>query len=100
VDLLLPSKDCKVDQMSGTDLGTNLPHKNRDTEIAWHGSNVVCERFLAYIGDVVFELFVRSRKVWPSKRTSDLQDIVVSIVRGRWECTYRSPTQRICHIVR
>lgn len=37
----------------------------------------------AYIGDVVFELFIRSRHVWPSKRTADLQNMVVSIVRGR-----------------
>jgi hypothetical protein len=36
----------------------------------------------AYIGDVVFELYIRSRHVWPSRRTSDLQDCVVAIVRG------------------
>merc|ERR1739845_215311 len=35
---------------------------------------------LAYLGDVVFELFVRSRYVWPSQRMSGLQDRVVSIV--------------------
>ena len=56
-ELLLPSKTCRVDQMSGTDL--------------------------AYIGDVVFELFIRSRHVWPSKRTSDLQKLVVNTVRGK-----------------
>ena len=38
---------------------------------------------LAYLGDVVFELFVRSRYVWPSRRMSDLQNKVVSVVRGR-----------------
>jgi len=37
---------------------------------------------LAYIGDVVYELFVRSRHVWPSKRTSDLQNTVVGLVRA------------------
>lgn len=37
---------------------------------------------LAYIGDVVYELLVRSKKVWPSKRTSDLQQQVVRLVRG------------------
>lgn len=37
---------------------------------------------LAYIGDVVFELFVRSRYVWPNRRMSDLQNKVVSVVRG------------------
>ena len=36
----------------------------------------------AYIGDVVFELYVRSKHVWPSKRTSDLQNRVVAIVRA------------------
>ncbi|CAJ1942496.1 unnamed protein product [Cylindrotheca closterium] len=55
-ELLLPIDTCKVNQMSGTDL--------------------------AYIGDVVFELFIRSRHVWPSKRTSDLQNTVVAIVRA------------------
>ena len=55
-ELLMPIDTCKVNQMSGTDL--------------------------AYIGDVVFELFIRSRHVWPSKRTSDLQNTVVAIVRA------------------
>ena len=57
MELLSPISSCRVNQMSGTDL--------------------------AYIGDVVFELFVRSRHVWPSKRTSDLQNTVVGLVRGR-----------------
>ena len=39
---------------------------------------------LAYLGDVVFELFVRSRYVWPSRRMSDLQNTVVAIVRGKY----------------
>ena len=56
MELLSPASSCRVTQMSGTDL--------------------------AYIGDSVFELFIRSRHVWPSKRTSDLQNIVVGIVRG------------------
>lgn len=55
-ELLMPIDTCNVDQMSGTDL--------------------------AYIGDAVFELFVRSRHVWPSKRTSDLQNAVVATVRA------------------
>lgn len=38
---------------------------------------------LAYLGDVLFELFIRSRYVWPSRRMSDLQNTVVSIVRGK-----------------
>ena len=37
---------------------------------------------LAYIGDVVFELYVRNRYVWPSRRTSQLQQLVVGKVRG------------------
>jgi ribonuclease III family protein len=55
-DILRPSRNCRVELMSPTDL--------------------------AYIGDVVYELFVRCRHVWPSKRTSDLQDIVVHTVRA------------------
>lgn len=37
---------------------------------------------LAYLGDVVFELFVRSRYVWPSRKMSALQNKVVSVVRA------------------
>ena len=37
---------------------------------------------LAYIGDVVYELYIRTRTVWPLKRTSDLQQQVVALVRG------------------
>ena len=55
--LLLPHEKCQVDRLSGTDL--------------------------AYIGDVVYELFIRSRTVWPPKRTSDLQNQVVAVVRGK-----------------
>jgi hypothetical protein len=56
-ELLLPSTSCDVGQMSTSDL--------------------------AYIGDVVYELFIRSRTVWPPKRTSDLQLQVVALVRGK-----------------
>jgi hypothetical protein len=59
LEFLTPTKSCNPDQMSGTDL--------------------------AYVGDVVYELFVRSRHVWPSRRTSDLQNQVVGLVRGEWE---------------
>lgn len=58
MDLLTPDPSCNVQRMSGTDL--------------------------AYIGDVVFELFVRSRCVWPPKRTSELQFSVVECVRGMY----------------
>lgn len=54
--LLYPNPSCDVDRMSGTDL--------------------------AYMGDVVYELFVRSRLVWPQQRTSDRQDRAVMLVRG------------------
>ena len=53
-DVFHPSRKCRVELMSPTDL--------------------------AYIGDVVYELFVRCRHVWPPKRTSDLQNIVVNTV--------------------
>ena len=57
IELLMPNSKCNPTQMSPTSL--------------------------AYIGDSVFELFVRSRYVWPSRRTTDLQKIVVGRVRGR-----------------
>ena len=53
---LLPDPSCDVSQMSGTDL--------------------------AYIGDCVYELFMRSRLVWPSLRTSDLNERVIQRVNG------------------
>lgn len=56
LSLLRPSPNCKIEQMSVSDL--------------------------AYIGDVVYELFIRCRTVWPPKRTSQLQEQVVSIVRA------------------
>lgn len=56
-ELLRPSSKCDPTQMSPTSL--------------------------AYIGDSVFELFVRSKYVWPSRRTTDLQNIVVAKVRGK-----------------
>lgn len=37
---------------------------------------------LAYLGDVVFELFIRSRYVWPSRRMPQLQNTVVSLVNA------------------
>jgi hypothetical protein len=57
-ELLLPNPKCNPTQMSPTSL--------------------------AYIGDSVFELFVRSRYVWPTRRTTDLQKIVVDKVRGEF----------------
>ncbi len=57
-DLLLPDPKCNPTQMSPTSL--------------------------AYVGDSVFELFVRTRYVWPSRRTSALQKIVVDKVRGEF----------------
>lgn len=55
-ELLLPSPKCDVNQVGPT--------------------------ALAYIGDVVFELMVRTRHIWPTRRTSDLQRQVVALVRG------------------
>jgi hypothetical protein len=56
--LLFPSNNCTMDQVSPT--------------------------AMAYIGDVVYELFARSRYVWPAKRTTDLQNSVVNLVRGMY----------------
>ena len=57
IGLFSPDPKCDTTRMSGTDL--------------------------AYIGDVVFEIYSRSRYVWPSKRTSELQKTVVERVRGK-----------------
>ncbi len=37
---------------------------------------------LAYLGDVVFELFIRSRYVWPQRKMPVLQNTVVGLVNG------------------
>jgi len=58
LDALIPAKSCDVTQMSPTTL--------------------------AYVGDAVYELFVRSRYAWPSRRTTAYRDIVVGIVRGKF----------------
>ena len=85
-ELLTPSKDCKVNRMSGTDLGEYyyfFLSKFRKKSVQPSTLTARFYMLLAYIGDVVFELYVRSRHVWPSKRTSDLQNHVVAIVRGK-----------------
>jgi ribonuclease III family protein len=40
---------------------------------------------LAYIGDVVYELFIRSHMIWPPQRTSQLQEKVVALVRAEYQ---------------
>ena len=59
LNLLSPSDACSVGRLSPTDL--------------------------AYIGDVVYELMVRTKKVWPAKRTQDLQNQVVRLVRAEFQ---------------
>lgn len=56
LDILSPSSDRKTDRIGTTQL--------------------------AFIGDIVYELFVRCRYVWPARRTTDLQSIVVNTVRA------------------
>ena len=55
---------------------------------------------LAYIGDSVYELFVRSRYVWPTRRTTDLQKLVVGKVRGEiiLVCMYSMSNTSISNI--
>lgn len=43
---------------------------------------------LAYIGDAVFELYVRSRLLWPSKRIHDYHVAVVSHVKAEQQAHY------------
>lgn len=56
--MLRPSAACTPSQMSGT--------------------------HLAYIGDSVYELFIRSKLIWPAKKTSAMQLKAVSVVNGRF----------------
>jgi len=54
--LLLPCQECNPDQLSPS--------------------------ALAYIGDTVLELHARCRYIWPTRKMSDLQNVVVGVVRG------------------
>lgn len=74
--LLTPNPNCDPSQMSPTSL--------------------------AYIGDSVFELFIRSRYVWPSRRTNDLQNVVVGRVRAETQSKiFRTlVTSDTCHLTK
>ena len=79
---------------TSTEMGNNTQHNSSEqnddpsmflelmSPIASAKPDQMSASSLAYLGDVLFELFVRSRYVWPSRRMSDLQDKVVSVVRG------------------
>jgi hypothetical protein len=54
LEFLRPSVQCDASQLSGT--------------------------HLAYIGDSVYELFERSKLVWPPKTTTDLQHRAVGLI--------------------
>ena len=56
LDILSPSSDKKTDRIGPTQL--------------------------AFVGDIIYELYVRCRYVWPSRRTTDLQSTVVNTVRA------------------
>ena len=52
---------------------------------------------LAFIGDVLYEMFIRCRHVWPPRKTADMQVQVVSLVRGMWIIlSIRAQTRAIC----
>uniref|UniRef100_A0A6U3SDX9 RNase III domain-containing protein n=2 Tax=Ditylum brightwellii TaxID=49249 RepID=A0A6U3SDX9_9STRA len=59
LSLFQPSAKCNADQMNPTSL--------------------------AYIGDVVFELFIRNYFVWPNRSMARLQHTVVAIVRAEYQ---------------
>ncbi|KAL3757877.1 hypothetical protein ACHAWU_002797 [Discostella pseudostelligera] len=79
---------------TSTEMGNNTQHNSSEqnddpsmflelmSPIASAKPDQMSASSLAYLGDVLFELFVRSRYVWPSRRMSDLQDKVVSVVRA------------------
>mmetsp|Transcript_8976 Transcript_8976/g.12736 ORF Transcript_8976/g.12736 Transcript_8976/m.12736 type:complete len:392 (+) Transcript_8976:94-1269(+) len=58
-ELLRPPSSCNVNQMGPT--------------------------AMAYIGDIVYELFVRSKYVWPPRKMPDLQGLVVGFVRAEYQ---------------
>ena len=55
----------------------------KNTDPRSHDAYQMSPNAWAYIGDVIFELFIRVRYVYPDRRTSDLQTIVTSVVRGK-----------------
>jgi ribonuclease-3 family protein len=71
-----------------------------------HSVDQMTPAALAYIGDVVFELFARCRYVWPNRRMSSLQDVVVNVVRAEAQADLLANltesfalTNRECHIL-
>lgn len=80
-------------------------HKPTDTAQAWVGWGIMTDRIaterlsqierlspiaLAYIGDAVFELYVRTKFLIPPKRMADYHSQVVTQVRAESQATYLS----------
>lgn len=88
----LPPTALFAEAGSGSDSGEKLPDGQHDPSLFYELMSPIdsakpdqmSASALAYLGDVVFELFVRSRYVWPARRMSDLQNKVVGIVRGEY----------------
>ncbi len=64
-----------------------LPHANED-QLSGAQLNAIAPVSLAYIGDAVFEMYVRSRLLFPAKRIRDYHTQVVSQVKAEQQAYY------------
>ena len=77
---------CGWETSVGTPTNGGSPHYNSFLDLLHPRSDCDVDRMapaqLAYVGDSVYEMLVRNRYVWPTRRTADLHTKVVSISRA------------------
>jgi len=85
------SDDCTQDDLSPDSnfhqLVYTLSHAN-ENKLSGAQLNAVAPVSLAYIGDAVFEMYVRSRLLFPAKRIRDYHTQVVSQVKAEQQADY------------
>lgn len=83
VEEVLPAESLSV-----SDVSFEVLVASQILEITPKQLNAIAPISLAYIGDAVFELYVRSRLLLPSKRIRDYHQQVVSQVKAEQQSSY------------
>jgi hypothetical protein len=86
-----PKDDCSPQGISDVDL---CLFSELMSPVASAQPDQMSASALAYLGDVVFELFIRSRYVWPQRRMPQLQNTVVSLVNGEYHATSANASRK------
>lgn len=68
------------DSLSSESIGTNLESVGMIKQLS--------PGFLAYLGDAVYELYVRSHYIFPPRRLADYHNQVVSLVRAESQAAF------------